>query len=679
MASDDLYLLDLRRGDDQAQWIIVPVIGPTPGRRYGHIINFIKPYLAIFGGNTGTEVTNDVWCLNVEISPFTWTKIRCSSETPPPRVYHSGAQCLSGTAAGMVCVFGGRGGNQLALNDTWGLRRHRDGSWDWVRAPYKAETIIPIARYQHKVLFLGSLLVAIGGRSTQVVENIPINVYDTETSEWAAYDSINRFRHACWLADDMYIYICGGFTQDNPNESTNTIVRFNVEGFIKVGFGVLPKASPGMKGSAKKSSPPGKQFKEATLAKLPQEEEKTFKLSNHAQVAISSTPEDSGDFANMIRHVSIDRLRDEPKKIIGKLKIPVSSYNPDPNDSLYSMFLNYLMKPKSYSTKTIGDGFQFKREQVIELAKECYNVMKNQPPVVSVRLPVKIFGNIHGNFTDLMRFFDTWRAPTSDSSGGDIESFAYIFLGNFVDRGTKSLETICLLFALKVKYPDQIHLIRGSHENRYVNAHYGLGEECKQRLKDDITSPNSIFNHINNVFSWMPLAAIVEHKILCVHAGIGPNFTRLDSLQKIKRPLELDQEHPNEYSKLLYDVLWSDPATNETDTGYKPNSLRDNDNIVTYGVDKVAQFLTANKLEMIIRSHEVPLEGIKLFANSQVITISSCSNYCGTYNNLACMLVIPKTFEIIPKLIPLLPEAEGNKVWNKEETTLNRLPPTPPR
>ena len=72
LASDDLYLLDLRNGEQGAQWMIVPVVGRTPGRRYGHTIVFSKPYLLVFGGNTGTEPVNDVWCLNVDKAPFSW-------------------------------------------------------------------------------------------------------------------------------------------------------------------------------------------------------------------------------------------------------------------------------------------------------------------------------------------------------------------------------------------------------------------------------------------------------------------------------------------------------------------------------------------------------------------------------------------------------------------------------
>ena len=70
LASDDLYLLDLRNGEAEATWMIVPVIGTTPGRRYGHTLVFSKPHLLVFGGNTGSEAVSDVWVLNVERARF---------------------------------------------------------------------------------------------------------------------------------------------------------------------------------------------------------------------------------------------------------------------------------------------------------------------------------------------------------------------------------------------------------------------------------------------------------------------------------------------------------------------------------------------------------------------------------------------------------------------------------
>jgi protein phosphatase len=119
----------------------------------------------------------------------------------------------------MLVVFGGRTTDQSALNDTWGLRKHRDGRLDWVKAPYKTGTEMPQARYQHSILFLGTLMLVIGGRNNQVGETISFDIYDTETSEWFRLSSIEKFRHACWISDN-YLYIHGGFDQDSPNVPT---------------------------------------------------------------------------------------------------------------------------------------------------------------------------------------------------------------------------------------------------------------------------------------------------------------------------------------------------------------------------------------------------------------------------------------------------------------------------
>jgi hypothetical protein len=153
--------------------MIVPVVGKTPGRRYGHSIVFSKPYLLVFAGNTGTEPVNDVWCLNVDKAPFSWAQLEVTgNELPCVRAYHSAALCTQGSATGMMVTFGGRTADQSALKDTWGLRRHRDGRWYWVKAPYKAGLEEPLARYQHSTIFVGTLMLVLGGRTNTVGENV---------------------------------------------------------------------------------------------------------------------------------------------------------------------------------------------------------------------------------------------------------------------------------------------------------------------------------------------------------------------------------------------------------------------------------------------------------------------------------------------------------------------------
>ena len=210
----------------------MPVIGQTPGRRYGHTIVFSKPYLLVFAGNTINEQVNDTWCLNIDKAPFSWLKLECAGNLPNTRVYHSAAVCSAGSTAGMMVIFGGRTGEQGALKDTWGLRRHRDGRWDWIKAPYKAATDEPLARYQHSTIFVGTLMLVLGGRTNTVGENVFMEIYDTENSEWNKFNSISRFRHTVWAVDHT-LYVHGGFENETPNTPTNSIMKLDLLAHVK--------------------------------------------------------------------------------------------------------------------------------------------------------------------------------------------------------------------------------------------------------------------------------------------------------------------------------------------------------------------------------------------------------------------------------------------------------------
>mgnify|MGYP001577002555 CR=1 FL=1 len=113
-----------------------------------------------------------------------------------------------------------------------------------------------------------------------------------------------------------------------------------------------------------------------------------------------------------------------------------------------------------------------------------------------------------------------------------------------MDRGAYGLETICLLMALKLKYPKQIILLRGNHEDRNVNKYLGFGKECVSRLEEDINNSGSVFSKINDMFDSLPLAAVItdkhsNNKIFCVHGGIGSTLMKIDEIEKIKRPYNI--------------------------------------------------------------------------------------------------------------------------------------------
>jgi hypothetical protein len=102
------------------------------------------------------------------------------------------------------------------------------------------------------------------------------------------------------------------------------------------------------------------------------------------------------------------------------------------------------------------------------------------------------------------------------------------------------------------------------------------------------------------------------------------------------------------------ELLWSDPTANDDILGVHPNLLRDplkQNNMTLFGADLVEKFLKMNQLQIMIRGNQICQDGMDRFANGQCITISSCSNYCGTHGNDASFLVVQKKLVISPKII----------------------------
>ena len=697
-------MLDIRNGEEAASWIVVPIVGSTPGRRYGHTLVYSKPNLVVFGGNNGTATVKDTWCLNVEKAPFNWIKLEAGGEAPPARVYHSAALCNTGSAAGMMVIFGGRAVDQTPLSDTFGLRKHRDGRWDWVMAPYKVGTTPPFKRYQHSSVFIGPLLFIIGGRTTHSTDQVGIEVYDTETSEWHKFPLMRRFRHASWLSGNL-AYVYGGFEYESPTIPTDTIVKLSLSEMLEKNKALLaklggpstdkaeqftsavhPPASPTLPGQNVHAVRPAvaiprvaEEAKKVAKPATP-ETQKVFRLAPTAVVAIS--PSSANQSGKIMRTVPLESFQEEVKKIAIQIKDPKTITASTGPDSIHSLFVNQLLRPKEWASQQDPNGkFNFRKEFIISLMDQCIKVIKQQPMVVRVRAPIKVFGDIHGQYQDLMRFFDLWGTPSDDATG-DIEAYDYLFLGDYVDRGSHSLETVCLLVALKVKYPEQIHLLRGNHEDRWINNAFGFADECSMRLGEDPSDPASVFNKINELFDWLPLAAIIEDKLICLHGGIGSTLNTLDQIEELKRPLDVVHEVQTPTQQLVVDVLWSDPTDSDMDTGIQPNYIRDPNstgNIVKYGPDRVEQFLAKNSLYIILRAHECVMDGFERFAGGSLITVFSATDYCGRHKNAGAVLFITRKFEIVPKLIYPLSEGVDQNWMADDEASQKKRPPTPPR
>ncbi|GLJ25779.1 hypothetical protein SUGI_0493500 [Cryptomeria japonica] len=398
---------------------------------------------------------------------------------------------------------------------------------------------------------------------------------------------------------------------------------------------------------------------------------------HHRAVVVAA--ETGGALGGMVRSLSIDQFENEGRRVsygtpesanaARKLLDRQMSIN-----SVSKKVLAYLLKPRGWKPP-VRRQFFLDCNEIAELCDTSERIFSREPSVLQIKAPVKIFGDLHGQFEDLMRLFDEYGAP---STAGDITYIDYLFLGDYVDRGQHSLETISLLLALKVEYPHNVHLIRGNHEAADINALFGFRIECIERMgeRDGIWA----WHRINQLFNWLPLAALIEKKIICMHGGIGRSINHIEQIENLQRPITMEAG-----SVVLMDLLWSDPTENDSVEGLRPNAR--GPGLVTFGPDRVMEFCNNNDLQLIVRAHECVMDGFERFAQGHLITLFSATNYCGTANNAGAILVLGRDLVVVPKLIHPLPPAitspETSPERHAEDTWMQELnvqrPPTPTR
>ncbi|XP_038970458.1 serine/threonine-protein phosphatase BSL3 isoform X1 [Phoenix dactylifera] len=398
---------------------------------------------------------------------------------------------------------------------------------------------------------------------------------------------------------------------------------------------------------------------------------------HHRAVVVAA--ETGGALGGMVRQLSIDQFENEGRRVsygtpesataARKLLDRQMSIN-----SVPKKVIAHLLKPRGWKPP-VRRQFFLDCNEIADLCDSAERIFSSEPSVLQIKSPVKIFGDLHGQFGDLMRLFDEYGAP---STAGDIAYIDYLFLGDYVDRGQHSLETITLLLALKVEYPHNVHLIRGNHEAADINALFGFRIECIERMgeRDGIWA----WHRINRLFNWLPLAALIEKKIICMHGGIGRSINHVEQIENLQRPITMEAG-----SVVLMDLLWSDPTENDSVEGLRPNAR--GPGLVTFGPDRVMEFCNNNDLQLIVRAHECVMDGFERFAQGHLITLFSATNYCGTANNAGAILVLGRDLVVVPKLIHPLPPAisspEASPEHHIEDTWMQELnanrPPTPTR
>ncbi|KAM0682068.1 Serine/threonine-protein phosphatase PP2A catalytic subunit [Mitosporidium daphniae] len=253
------------------------------------------------------------------------------------------------------------------------------------------------------------------------------------------------------------------------------------------------------------------------------------------------------------------------------------------------------------------------------LCDKAREILMGEGAVQNVTAPVTVCGDIHGQFWDLIELFEI---------GGPLPYTNYLFMGDYVDRGYHSVETISLLLALKVKYPACITLLRGNHESRQITQVYGFYDECVKKY-----GTPTVWRHFTDLFDYLPLTALIDDEIFCLHGGLSPSIETIDQIRTIDRVQEVPADGA------MVDLLWSDPD-DRNGWGLSPRGAG-----YTFGSDISQAFNTRNNLKMIARAHQLVMQGYNWSQDQAVVTLFSAPNYCYRCSNQAAIMEIDQQLQ----------------------------------
>lgn len=261
------------------------------------------------------------------------------------------------------------------------------------------------------------------------------------------------------------------------------------------------------------------------------------------------------------------------------------------------------------------------KRELRAICSKAMDIMFLEPNIVRIEPPVIVCGDIHGQYDDLLTIFKINGTPKKTK---------YVFLGDYVDRGFNSVETISLLLLYKVMYPQNIVLLRGNHESRELTETYGLYKEVSRKYIS-----LDVWKLLCETFTFLPLSALIGSRIFCVHAGVSPYALTFDKILRINRFMEIPTSGP------MTDMLWSDPGI------YPGHYPSDRGAGYIIGPDIVQKFLFLNDVHIVCRSHQLVNEGYKFaYNNRELVTVWSAPNYCNRMGNKATFLKIGKNLRV---------------------------------
>jgi len=329
--------------------------------------------------------------------------------------------------------------------------------------------------------------------------------------------------------------------------------------------------------------------------------------------------------------IAVEENRKSVADSIDLESMPVEDKYTGPRISESGIDLNF-MKDLMECYKSQG---QLHRRYAFQILLEILQYFSNQPTLVDVTVPDEnkftVCGDIHGQFYDLVNIFEINGLPSEENP--------YLFNGDFVDRGSFSVECIFTLFGFKLLYPNHFFMSRGNHESENMNKMYGFEGEVKAKYS------SVMCELFTEVYNWLPLCHCINSQVLVMHGGLfSKDDIKLDDIRAVDRCRQPPEEG------IMCELLWSDP---QPMYGRSPSKRGVG---CQFGPDVTRRFLESNKLQYIIRSHEVKDEGYEVTHDGKCITVFSAPNYCDTMGNKGAFINIkgndltPKftTYEAVP-------------------------------
>lgn len=252
------------------------------------------------------------------------------------------------------------------------------------------------------------------------------------------------------------------------------------------------------------------------------------------------------------------------------------------------------------------------KRYAFQIVLQTREMLRALPSLVDIDIPdgkhFTVCGDVHGQFYDLLNIFELNGLPSEENP--------YLFNGDFVDRGSFSVEVILTLFAFKCMCPSAIYLSRGNHESKSMNKIYGFEGEVRSKLSE------TFVELFAEVFCFLPLAHVLNQKVFVVHGGLfSVDGVKLSDIKTIDRFCEPPEEG------LMCELLWSDP---QPLPGRGPSKRGVG---LSFGADVTKRFLQDNSLDLVVRSHEVKDEGYEIEHDGKLITVFSAPNYCDQMGN----------------------------------------------